>query len=159
ANQILSNRDNAAQMYGFDRIEKGRVVDAYLDMVWNTQTQSYETAYIDGSAQELYDAVKQDFAEGTIGVRYLLEDSQERYDNTCFPDRYFVFMSQTSAAPSQQENAPSSSEWCITLTPNASHTLALLRELGALDDTHIAPTYGEYLSDTETTYDGYRNPD
>ena len=37
--------------------------------------------------------------------------------------------------------------------------LALLRELGALDDTHVAPTYGEYLSDTETTYDGYRNPD
>ena len=36
---------------------------------------------------------------------------------------------------------------------------ALLRELGALDETHIAPTYGEYLSDTETTYDGYRNPD
>ena len=31
--------------------------------------------------------------------------------------------------------------------------------MGALDDTHVAPTYGEYLSDTETTYDGYRNPD
>ena len=159
ANQILSDRDNAAQMYGFDQIEKGRVVDAYLDMVWNTQTQSYETVYIDGSAQELYDAVKQDFAEGTIGVRYLLEDSQERCDNTCVTDLYFVFMSQTSDDPSQQENASSSSEWCITLTPNASHTLDLLRELGALDDAHVAPTYGEYLSDTETTYDGYRNPD
>ena len=159
ANQILSDQDNAAQMYGFDQIEKSRVVDAYLDMVWNTQTQSYETVYIDGSAQELYDAVKQDFAEGTIGVRYLLEDSQERCDNTCVTDLYFVFMSQTSDDPSQQENASSSSEWCITLTPSASHTLALLRELGALDETHIAPTYGEYLSDTETTYDGYRNPD
>lgn len=159
ANQILSDRDNAAQMYGFDQIEKGRVVDAYLDMVWNTQTQSYETVYIDGSAQELYDAVKQDFAEGTIGVRYLLEDSQERCDNTCVTDLYFVFMSQTSDDPSQPEDVPSSYEWHITLTPNASHTLALLRELGTLDDTHIAPTYGEYLSDTETTYDGYRNPD
>ena len=50
-------------------------------------------------------------------------------------------------------------DWYITLTPNASHTLALLRELGALDETHIAPTYGEYLSDTETIYDGYRNPE
>lgn len=159
ANQILSDRDNAAQMYGFDQIEKGRVVDAYLDMVWNTQTQSYETVYIDGSAQELYDAVKQDFAEGTIGVRYLLEDSQERCDNTCVTDLYFAFMSQTSDDPSQPEDVPSSYEWHITLTPNASHTLALLRELGALDETHIAPTYGEYLSDTETTYDGYRNPD
>ena len=159
ANQILSDRDNAAQMYGFDQIEKGRVVDAYLDMVWNTQTQSYETVYIDGSAQELYDAVKQDFAEGTIGVRYLLEDSQERCDNTCVTDLYFAFMSQTSDDPSQPEDVPSSYEWHITLTPNASHTLALLRELGTLDETHIAPTYGEYLSDTETTYDGYRNPD
>ncbi len=95
ANQLLSDRDHAAQMYGFDQIEQGRVVDAYLDMVWNTQTQSYETVYIDGSAQALYDAVKQDFAEGTIGVRYLLEDSQERLDNTCVTDLYFTWRSQT----------------------------------------------------------------
>ena len=55
--------------------------------------------------------------------------------------------------------APMGSEWAITLTPNASHTLSLLRELGALDDTHVAPTYREYLEDTETIYDEYRNPD
>ena len=159
ANQILSNRDNAAQMYGFDRIEKGRVVDAYLDMVWNTQTQSYETAYIDGSAQELYDAVKQDFAEGTIGVRYLLEDSQERQDNTCVTDLYFTVEIPEDSSDQGPSSSATTYDWSITLTPHASHTLALLRELGALDETHIAPTYGEYLSDTETTYDGYRNPD
>ena len=163
ANQLLSDRELVAEMYDFETVEQGRLVEAYLDSVWNTRTQSYETVYIDGSTQALYDAVKQDFAEGTIGIRYLLDNSQARLDNTCVTDLHFtVEVPQTASTPGTGDRAASemvSYDWYITLTPNASHTLALLRELGALDETHIAPTYGEYLSDTETTYDGYRNPD
>ena len=163
ANQLLSDRELVAEMYDFETVEQGRLVEAYLDSVWNTRTQGYETVYIDGSTQALYDAVKQDFAEGTIGIRYLLDNSQARLDNTCVTDLHFtVEVPQTASTPGTWDRAASemvSYDWYITLTPNASHTLALLRELGALDDTHVAPTYGEYLSDTETTYDGYRNPD
>ena len=163
ANQLLSDRELVAEMYDFETVEQGRLVEAYLDSVWNTRTQGYETVYIDGSTQALYDAVKQDFAEGTIGIRYLLDNSQARLDNTCVTDLHFtVEVPQTASTPGTGDRAASemvSYDWYITLTPNASHTLALLRELGALDETHIAPTYGEYLSDTETTYDGYRNPD
>ena len=163
ANQLLSDRELVAEMYDFETVEQGRLVEAYLDSVWNTRTQGYETVYIDGSTQALYDAVKQDFAEGTIGIRYLLDNSQARLDNTCVTDLHFtVEVPQTASTPGTWDRAASemvSYDWYITLTPNASHTLALLRELGTLDETHIAPTYGEYLSDTETIYDGYRNPD
>ena len=161
ANQFTSDREATEKRYDFQGVEEGRLVEAYLDMVWNTQSQSYETVYIDGSAQALWDAVKQDFAEGTIGVRYLLESSQARLDNTCVTDLcfYFELPEQSTTSGMGAATAPMGSDWAITLTPNASHTLSLLRELGALDDTHVAPTYREYLEDTETIYDEYRNPD
>ena len=160
ANQFLSDQDNVAQMYGFEEMEEGRLVEAYLVSVWNTGTQAYEDVYIDGSAQELWDAMKQDFEEGTIGVRYLLENSQERLDNTCVTDLCFSVEVPLPPEPGDREASQTDTVvFTITLTPNASHTLDLLRELGALDDAHVAPTYGEYLSDTETIYDGYRNPD
>ena len=160
ANQFLSDQDNVAQMYGFEEMEEGRLVEAYLVSVWNTGTQAYEDVYIDGSAQELWDAMKQDFEEGTIGVRYLLENSQARLDNTCVTDLCFSVEVPLPPEPGDREASQTDTVvFTITLTPNASHTLDLLRELGALDDAHVAPTYGEYLSDTETIYDGYRNPD
>ena len=134
-------------------------MEAFLERVWNTQRQEYETIYIDGSVQALYDAVKQDFAEGTIGVRYLLEDSQERQDNTCVTDLYFTVEIPEDSSDQGPSSSATTYDWSITLTPHASHTLALLRELGALDDTHVAPTYGTYLNDTESLYDTYRNPD
>jgi len=159
ANQLTTDRDHAASLYSFDQLDQGRLVEAFLERVWNTQRQEYETIYIDGSVQALYDAVKQDFAEGTIGVRYLLEDSQERQDNTCVTDLYFTVEIPEDSSDQGPSSSATTYDWSITLTPHASHTLALLWELGALDETHVAPTYGEYLSDTETTYDGYRNPD
>ena len=159
ANQLTTDRDHAASLYSFDQLDQGRLVEAFLERVWNTQRQEYETIYIDGSVQALYDAVKQDFAEGTIGVRYLLEDSQERQDNTCITDLYFTVEIPEDSSDQGPSSSATAYDWSITLTPHASHTLALLRELGALDDTHVAPTYGTYLNDTESLYDTYRNPD
>ena len=151
AEQMTGNREYVAQMYGFQEVEQGRLVEAYLEQVWNTQTRSYETVYIDGSAQRLWEAVKQDFAEGTIGVRYLLEDSQKRGENTCITDLYFSVEvpGEPSAPGDEAASTMTGYDWCITLTPNATHTLTLLHELGALDDTHVAPAYQEYIEDTE----------
>ncbi len=155
ASQLLSDRDIVEQMYDFTEVEEGRIMDAYLSMVWNTQTRSYEDVYIDGSVQDLWDAMKQDFAEGTIGVRYLLEDSQERQDNTCVTDLHFAFMDRESVEAREEGRPTSSYEWTITLTPNATHTLELLREYGALGGVYTAPTYGEYLADEEARYSTY----
>ena len=91
----------------------------------------------------VHPAVKADFAQGTIGVRYLITNGQARRNNTCVTDLCFVIMDNESVADREEEQATNSYGWSITLTPNASHTLALLKELGALDDTHIAPTFAQ----------------
>ena len=160
ANQFTSDRDKVAEMYGFEEMEEGRLVEAYLVNVWNTQTEYYEDVYIDGSAQALWDAMKQDFAEGTIGVRYLLDDSRARYENTCYTDLCFTIEQLHETDPSGRPASETyGTTFTITLTPNASHTLSLLRELGALDDTHVAPAYGVYMDGAEDRYDAYRNAD
>ena len=160
ANQFTSDRDKVAEMYGFEEIEEGRLVEAYLVNVWNTQAEYYEDAYIDGSAQALWNAMKQDFAEGTIGVRYLLDDSRARYENTCYTDLCFTIEQLHETAPGGRAASETyGTTFTITLTPNASHTLSLLRELGALDDTHVAPAYGVYMDGAEDRYDAYRNAD
>lgn len=142
AEQLLSDRENAEQMYRFQDIEDNfRLLSAYLDDVWNTQTGQYETVYIDGSTEKLWQAMRQDFAEGTIGVRYLFDGSSARMENTCATDLYFDY----EAPPEPEDEGISSygSSFSITLTPQASHTLALLHELGVLDETHLAPTNRE----------------
>lgn len=62
-------------------------------------------------------------------------------ENTCATDLYFDY----EAPPEPEDEGISSygSSFSITLTPQASHTLALLHELGVLDETHLAPTNRE----------------
>lgn len=141
AEQLLSDRENVEQMYNFQHIESDyRLMSAYLVDVWNTQTRQYETVYLDGSTEKLWQAMRQDFAEGTIGVRYLFENSDERMENTCTTDLYFDY--EVPPDPGERE-AEYSSSFSITLTPQASHTLALLHELKVLDETHLALTNRE----------------
>lgn len=142
AGQLLSDRENMEQLYGFHDIEANcRLVAAYLEDVWNTQTRQYETVYIDGSTQKLWQAMKQDFAEGTIGVRYLFDNSVERMENTCATDLYFDY--EAPPKPGDVGISSYGSSFSITLTPQASHTLALLHELKVLDETHLALTNRE----------------
>lgn len=115
AEQLLSDRENVEQMYNFQHIESDyRLMSAYLVDVWNTQTRQYETVYLDGSTEKLWQAMRQDFAEGTIGVRYLFENSDERMENTCTTDLYFDY--EVPPDPGERE-AEYSSSFSITLTP------------------------------------------
>jgi len=142
AGQLLSDRENMEQLYGFHDIEANcRLVAAYLEDVWNTQTRQYETVYIYGSTEKLWQAMKQDFAEGTIGVRYLFDNSVERMENTCATDLYFDY--EAPPKPGDVGISSYGSSFSITLTPQASHTLALLHELKVLDETHLALTNRE----------------
>ena len=61
AEQLLSDRANVEQMYNFQHIESDyRLMSAYLVDVWNTQTRQYETVYLDGSTEKLWQAMRQD---------------------------------------------------------------------------------------------------
>mgnify|MGYP007089976949 CR=1 FL=1 len=86
---------------------------------------------------QLWQAVLTDFDAGTIGTRYLFED-QDRRENTCEADLDFSFY---LTEPDSMVHRGGSV--AITLTPQASHTLALLHELKVLDETHLALTNRE----------------
>lgn len=159
AGQLLSGRENIEQLYGFHDIEANcRLVAAYLEDVWNTQTRQYETVYIDGSTEKLWQAMKQDFAEGTIGVRYLFDNSVERMENTCATDLYFDY--EAPPKPGDVGISSYGASFSITLTPQASHTLSLLHQLEVLDETHLAPTNqeAEALERGESGSDHFSGP-
>ena len=86
---------------------------------------------------QLWQAVLTDFDAGTIGTRYLFED-QDRLENTCEADLDFSFY-----LTEQDSMVHRGGSVTITLTPQASHTLAVLEELGVLTDTRIARTHAQ----------------
>ena len=153
ANQLLQDRELVSLSYGFDRYEqKGRLLDAMLDGAYNMKTHALESIFLNQASkadlERLWQAVRQDFDEGTIGVRYLFED-QERFDNTYRTDLVFGF-EMPFPLPGRPDNT-SSEHLTVTLTPQADNTLALLNELGALGgDYGLALHAGLSPSDPET---------
>ena len=144
-NQLIHNRDLVYQCYNFDYYDGLRITDAWLEGVAKDRARLYESLHLDGATREdlqgLWQAVKQDFAQGTIGVRYLFEDDQ-RLSNTYVTDLYFEFEVLetkdgeivTSTVPSSQVVSHSRT-FCITLTPHAENTLNWLEERGLLTYT------------------------
>ena len=142
AQQLLDNRDYVRKLYSLDRFQEMRLVEAYLERVWYEDQGYYDDFHLDASAsqlKELWQAVLQDFDQGTIGVRYLFGTSPERLENTCAADLCFAWEEETGPAGTQSVPAdtPSSEprlqRFEITLTPQAGHTLAVLEELGVLE--------------------------
>jgi ABC-2 type transport system permease protein len=133
AEQILQDRALVAEAYGFDRVAADRITDAELDNVYNLNTDdNYDSLPLDmlsgAELADLWQAVCQDFDEGTIGVRYLFND-QERLENT-----YVTDLSITWIAGDTSQNRVPYRSLSITLTPNASHTLAWLDAHDILGD-------------------------
>ena len=130
AQALLNDRDYVRTLYGLDDHGRERLVEAYLNNLWLEDNRSYQGSYYLDQAtgqdlEKLWQAVLLDFDQGTIGVRYLFENSQARNENTYIADLNFVWGQQPMA------DGPSvTSELSITLTPQASHTLAVLAELG-----------------------------
>ncbi|MGE4275893.1 MAG: hypothetical protein AB7E30_01800 [Lawsonibacter sp.] len=135
ANRLIQNRDLVALSYHFDSYEQGRLVEAYLNGVYNRNADNLDTLYLDGLEEPLWQAVRLDFEAGNIGVRYLFDD-EERLKNTYRTDLCFTWeipVNSKGAKPGETYNASIT----ITLTPQASHTLAVLEESGALGETYV----------------------
>ena len=145
---ILNDRELVALAYGFDRVKDGQLVGLEIQGALN-QSLMDEGGYVgftpdNLTAQQItaiWKAVRQDFDEGTMGVRYLFED-KERWENTYRTDLNFRV-----ALPVESKHGDNLlyTYVCITLTPNARHTLALLEEYDVFgEDYAIAPhTVGE----------------
>ena len=143
AQAILDDRENVAQLYNIEEVNLNRLVECYIDSIWNEETQKMETLYLDGGTQKLWDAVQQDFAEGTLGVRYLFDGSEERQNNTYYSDLTFIYESKSTNAYDESD-VSYQMHWSITLTPQATHTLTALRELGVLKEPYVLLTNAEY---------------
>ena len=158
ANLLLQDREIVRKMYRFDMITpEWRLSEAYIDPnFWSEKygNEYNERYYLEqantADLERLWQAVQTDFDEGTIGVRYLFDQSEERMEHTYTSDLTFVFrkpmesetmvssdVEVTAAAITQAPSLQSSRDmgfhnryFTITLTPEARHTLACLEEMG-----------------------------
>lgn len=140
ARQICEDRELVAQAYGFDSfLEDARVTSAWLSAVkLADNNNTYASVAVDDYARELWDAVQADFAEGTIGVRYLFDSDPERAANTYMTDLNFGATDNRVDRP--YSGNPANYDLKITLTPQARHTLAALDRTGIFEEGYsLAP--------------------
>ena len=135
-NRLLQDRDLVRKCYNFDRIDSGRLVEAYLSYVrlLDDKSGGLDDYYLKRSSQDdlelLWQAVLQDFEEGTIGVRYLFDTDAHRNENTYFSDLNFSWEGV------DRDGDSFTAHWDITLTPNAKHTMDWLREMTPMDQEY-----------------------
>ncbi len=158
--QIVDDRALVSLAYGFDIFltEDARLTSAWLERLEMTDYKDrYKDAYVDDCRQELWEAVRADFAEGTIGVRYIFDNSRERYENTYMTDLIFEFSPNASeaAGPAEDGEVYYKTRLTITLTPQARHTLAVLESSGIFDEGyalapwHVAEIYRDIPNTTD----------
>lgn len=156
--QLCGDRDLIAQAYGFEGfLERGRLTGAWLNYLNDAGGQRvYGNIYVDDYARQLWDAVQADYAEGTIGVRYLFDMDGERTANTYYTDLTFGVSAYQNPDGSYSDGLPSTRSYAtveyygetrpsdytltVTLTPQARHTLAALEATGIYDEGYsLAP--------------------
>jgi len=168
---LCRDRDMVRLAYGMDDLSGGKVVRARLYNLYDELEEGHTRLDLDSVSQielqQLWQAVQQDFSEGTLGVRYLFED-EERSTNTYYTDlRLYFELPKRDEKPHVAQTyevldsgAVVSGSLNITLTPNAHNTLNWIRSSGVLGDkyqiaAHIYTPedmqeawlkYGEYYS-------------
>ena len=143
--RLCGDRDFIAQVYGFEGfLKNGRLTGAWLENLLGPNGGHFHTeVYVDDYARELWDAVQADFAEGTIGVRYLFDYDEERLANTYYTDLCFNAMAYPDPDRNYstvEVNTPRDYTLTVTLTPQARHTLAALEKTGVFEEGYsLAP--------------------
>ena len=135
AQLMLEDRDITEQMYNFDYYEQGQLTQTYLCNVWKEEEDYFDHLGLEelspDDQRELWEAVRQDFEEGNIGVHTLFLDDLQ--DNI-MPQLEFIWtFEQEPRSPGAQEEGSVAiihDDLTIALTPQSTHTLACLEELG-----------------------------
>ncbi len=134
AQLILEDRELIEQMYNFDYYEQGQLTQTYLQDVWQEQEEYFDALYLEDQSladqRELWEAVRQDFEEGNIGVHTLFPDGHQ--DNVT-PKLEFTWTFETDSPRTTSDREGSKSilheNITIAVTPQATHTLACLEEM------------------------------
>jgi len=123
--QLTQDRDLVAKSYHLDSLEGLRPVEARLNSVYDRVNGIYEPYVFESATgkdlQALWEAVQADFAEGTLGKRYLIEGA-ERYDNTYYTDLHLTFAldKKTDEPPETSTPTPRRWMWMRTTTSTAA---------------------------------------
>ena len=153
----MDDRTLVAMAYDFDGLLDGAILTtARLRTVKQDSPSGgvYTSVYVEGHLQELWEAVRADFDEGTIGLRFPVLLSSEMTEQTYQTSLIFGATDEKVASRPGAESAPVANyELEIYLTPNARHTLAVLDSTGLWEEGYsLAPwtDYGEQkYPDTE----------
>lgn len=136
ADQILQDRTLAEQLYGFDGYEGWRLTEVDLCDVYQVREGFWDSIYLEQSTADLlqlWEAVRQDFREGTLGNHSLFppEDGESTAD--LWPSLQFYwekpmeredYQGLPTAASQERETVS------VALNPRAEHTMAWLEANG-----------------------------
>ena len=136
ANQFIQDRTVAEKLYNFDGFEGWRLAKVHLDTVYNVAEEYWDELFLmEQSAAdllELWQAVREDFREGTIGSHVLFYP-EDGTDLDLWPSLRFYwekpleredYQGLTTAASQERETVS------IALNPQAEHTMAWLEANG-----------------------------
>ena len=136
ADQILQDRTLAEQLYGFDGYEGWRLTEVDLYDVYQVREDFWDSIYLEQSTADLlqlWEAVRQDFREGTLGNHSLFPPEDEESTADLWPSLRFYwekpmeredYQGLTTAASQERETVS------IALNPRAEHTMAWLEANG-----------------------------
>ena len=134
AQKMLHDRDIMEQMYNFDYYDQGQLTETMLRDVWNEKDEYFDIVFLEqaiSQQRELWQAVRQDFDEGNIGVHELFGSSSM---GGVYPTLQFAWTFETDSRSPESEREGSMSIYRdtidIAITPQAKHTLACLEEMG-----------------------------
>lgn len=147
--QIMDDRTLVAMAYDFDGLLDGAILTtARLRTVKQDSPSGgvYTSVYVEGHLQELWEAVRADFDEGTIGLRFPVYLSPEMTEQTYQTSLIFGATDEKVASRPGAESAPVANyELEIYLTPNARRTLAVLDKTGVWEEGYsLAPWNTDY---------------
>ena len=150
AEALLNDPRAIAASYDLDRVDEQRLIEVGVFSLWDEAEQTYTDRFLSelglgpGEMRQVFQAVLLDVQEGNLGQRYLFDNDPRRESGTCLTDLSFDWEA-TERRPQgggETEIYTTSESLTVTLTPQAEHTLAALRELGVCTDAVYPVPYG-----------------
>ena len=154
ARDFYCDPEVAELAYDPEQIEPTRLTDLEVSRLWDPArlendyfalSERIPPAQQQAALQAVYDAVMADFLAGNLGKRYLFDREEGRLLNTCATSLSLYW----NTPPSKENYYNVTHSFTVTLTPQAEHTLAALRELGILGPDTTLQLYGEIVDEEE----------
>lgn len=121
--------------YRLDEVSPMNLLSMSVDLYDpDTRSLAGTDLELDGGAElrGLWQAVLEDFEAGALGRRYVFSESAPRLENCYINDLHVTYLLPVEDGPKDNFY---SSEITVTLTPQASRTMAVLEKLGYPADT------------------------